>query len=488
MVVAKKHHELYQELGAIVGAKYVSDDYGALLSYTRDMSPFPPGKPQGAVVRPGSVEEVVELVRLANQTRTPLIPMGGKASLSGVPPGQPGRGIIVDMKRMDKVIKIDEANMAVTAQCGITLGELAAKVNEKGWDIPTAWMPIYADTIGGQISGYPGGGLSRYGCSIGGNSHYLLGLKVVLPNGRLVDTGTGEGSINTHRGHTWARGMNGPDPTGMFICDGGMFGIKVEATYRMYRPPKFQKSGVRCWDNLDGAYQALYELHETDPYLYMQPYALTILVGPEVAGIIGVEPAWTLFWLSIANSEEELELKHKNTEAVCVKHGGGAPEPALADLVGSLMLEAAEMGKMSGTGQMPYFEFHVCRRDLLEAYTWGREYLLSLFRERGILSDLSDMSKVKTVALIFPFGTGCGVISLVPFFDQNDRELERTIHELMVKFFEQVRRRGYAIEGSQGYQSRLKASQWTPEFYDYVLTQKKTLDPNNIMNPGVFFP
>ena len=111
MAVAKKRHELYRELGSIVGPKYVSDNKGVLLSYTRDMSLFPPAKPQGVVVRPGSTQEVVEIVRLANQTRTPLIPMGGKASISGVPKGQPGRGIIVDMRRMDKVIEIDEANM-----------------------------------------------------------------------------------------------------------------------------------------------------------------------------------------------------------------------------------------------------------------------------------------------------------------------------------------------------------------------------------------
>ena len=62
MVTAKKHHELYKELATIVGAKYVSDDYAVLLSYTRDMSTVPAGKPQGVAVRPGSVEEVVELV------------------------------------------------------------------------------------------------------------------------------------------------------------------------------------------------------------------------------------------------------------------------------------------------------------------------------------------------------------------------------------------------------------------------------------------
>ena len=135
MVQAKKRHELLDELGSIVGAKYVSDDYSVLLSYTRDVSTFPTGKPQGVIARPGSVDEVVEIVRLANQTRVPIIPMGGKASISGVPPGQPGRGIIVDMRRMDKVLDIDDlvaSDDTFFAITGITDGELVDGVKYFG--------------------------------------------------------------------------------------------------------------------------------------------------------------------------------------------------------------------------------------------------------------------------------------------------------------------------------------------------------------------
>jgi FAD/FMN-containing dehydrogenase len=76
----------------------------------------------------------------------------------------------------------------------------------------------------------------------------------------------------------------------------------------------------------------------------------------------------------------------------------------------------------------------------------------------------------------------------VPHFDQNNRELSEAIHEMWVEFLEQAMRRGYVIESSQGHESLLKARQMTPEFYNWLLTLKKTLDPNNIMNPGVYFP
>jgi len=486
MAVVKKHHELYEELGSIVGAKYVSDDLAVLLSYTRDMSPFPPGKPQGAVVRPGSVEEVVELVRLANQTRTPLIPIGGgKANLSGQPPGQPGRGIILDMKRMDKVIEIDEVNMAVTAQCGIIVGELMGKVNERGFDIPTASTPLYANSIGGHMSGYSGGGFSKYGFSIGPNSHYILGIKVVLPDGSVIDTGTGEGGVSAYRGNTWGRSVHGPDLTGMFIADGGIFGIKVEATYKMFRLPKFQKVGVRCWDNLDDAYQALYSMWETDPYLYMQPYAWGMIFGPEFVEFInpGAEPTWVFCWQSIGNSEEEIELKTKTTEAICIKHGGRVPDPAVTFYIDQFLAEQADMGKLATMGLEPFFEVLVSARDILEAHKWSREWFFNALAERGI-----DRTKITIMPVLLPFGPSCWDTVIAPFFDQNDKELHRTMHELMVEYLEQSRRRGYIIEGSQGYESKLRAISWTPEYYHYVRNLKKILDPNNIMNPGVYFP
>jgi len=486
MVVAKKHHELYEQLGSIVGAKYVTDDYGVLMTYTRDASVFPQQKPQGAVVRPGTVDEVVELVRLANQTRTPIIPQGGKASISGVPPGQPGRGIIVDMRRMDKVINIDEENQAVTAQCGIILGELLSKCQERGYEINTAAQPHYIDTIGGHISGIPGGGLGKR-FSMGFNWHAILGMKVVLPNGTVVDTGTGEGSLSTYRGQTWARCMHGPDFTGIFIGDGGIYGIKVEATYRMFRPPKFKKTGARCWDvdDLDQAYQALYELWETDPYLYMQRMTGGMILSPEVLPMFDptAEPKWLIFFINLGETQEEVDLKTKMTDKICAKHGGKAADSSIVAFTEKFMDAVQDLGKMATYGQFPLCELMLSRRDILEAYKWSREWLFEEFSKRGV-----DRNKFPIISVLLFAEPGHGMTSVTPLIDQSDKELHQKIYEIQVEYLEQAMRRGYVPEASQGHESRLKARQWTPEFYSFAMMLKKTLDPNNIMNPGVYFP
>jgi len=483
MVMARTHHELYQELGSIVGTQYVSDDYSVLLSYTKDTSCVPPASAQGVVARPGSTEEVVEIVRLANQTRTPLVPMGGKASISGVPRGQPGRAIIVDMRRMDKVLEIDEANMAVTAQCGITLGEMAGKVNEKGYDIHTAGVPHYINTLGGHISGEPGGGFGRYSYSIGWNYHYLLGVKVVLPNGDIVDTGTGQGSLSQYRGRSWARGMHGPDMAGLFVGDGGMFGVKVEATYRMFRLPKARKGNAYFFDTVDQAFVAYSELWDVDPYLYVQPYTSGMLLGPEYIDMIdpGGEKKWILFFINIGLSEEEVKLKYKIADECYTRHGGKQASPNVVNFTQTFLDFAHDMNNMATMGSVPLLELIVSRRDILDNYKWGREFFFNRLKEKGI------DTRMQLITGLLSSGPGYGMTTFIPFLDETDKELHREVYEMWGDFLELSAQRGYVMEATQGHMPRVQARYWTPEFYHFVRTMKKSLDPNNIMNPGVFF-
>ena len=70
---------------------------------------------------------------------------------------------------------------------------------------------------------------------------------------------------------------------------------------------------------------------------------------------------------------------------------------------------------------------------------------------------------------------------------REEQQRLKAIREIWMKFLEQARRRGYGIEATQGHMSREMAKSWTPEFYHFIRTMKHRMDPNNIMNPGVFF-
>ena len=155
--VTKEHHPLYEELCSIIGPEYVSDEEFVRRSYTRaasyGMMARVRGKTPGIAVRPGSTEEISEIVKLANKTRTPVVPKGGGGSISIFPPFYVGteENILIDTTRINKILEIDEDYMTVTTECGIILSRLSSKVRKKGFHLYTTDVPVHMDTVGGVL-------------------------------------------------------------------------------------------------------------------------------------------------------------------------------------------------------------------------------------------------------------------------------------------------------------------------------------------------
>ena len=179
------------------------------------------------MVRPSCTDEVVDIVKLANATKIPIVPSGGRASFYGTPKGLHGKGIVVDMTRMNKMLNFDEYNLTVTAEAGMTTSEFSTYIWDRGWDVHTAFQPFYPDTLGGQIAGFAGGGGGMELFVAGFNATHIPGVKVVLPDASIVQTGAGAGS-NVHCDMIYDRYPGNPDLTGLFIGDAGTFGIKVK--------------------------------------------------------------------------------------------------------------------------------------------------------------------------------------------------------------------------------------------------------------------
>ncbi len=127
------------ELEKIVGKENVLDKPEILKEYSADCS-FTVPKMPSAVVKPGNVKEVQEVVRWANQNRSALVPLS-----SGAPhfrgdtvPGVEG-ALIVDMRRMNKIIRIDKVNRVAIVEPGVTFGELQAALAGSGM---SAYLPL----------------------------------------------------------------------------------------------------------------------------------------------------------------------------------------------------------------------------------------------------------------------------------------------------------------------------------------------------------
>lgn len=300
------HHSLYSDLCEIAGARYVADSDFAAWAYSRDSSAYP-ARPPGIVVRPNNTEEVSEIVKLANRDKVPIIPRGGGTQYGGWPPGEPGKSICVDMTRMNRILAVNELNSTITVEAGITGSELEERLRHKGLYAHTTFSPPDSVTVGGALCGVFGGGGKMFG-SIATNCHEIVGVKAVLPNGDIIETGT---RTNKHS-PMFYRGAFGPDLTGIFIGSLGIFGIVTEVTQELHKiqPHAGEGAVVYKYERLDDAYQALVKMGQHEPKLCSQ------------GGIFGRAPFdmenkdWMLNYQCVGYTREEVDRKLETTAAI----------------------------------------------------------------------------------------------------------------------------------------------------------------------------
>ncbi len=128
-------------LAAIVGAEHVADDGALLDEYASDHSDAPAGRPV-AIVRPGTAAEVQRIVAWANETATPLVPVssGGPHFHGDTVPSAPG-AVMLDLRRLDRILRIDRRNRMVVIEPGVTYPQLQAALAEQGMRVTPPLLP-----------------------------------------------------------------------------------------------------------------------------------------------------------------------------------------------------------------------------------------------------------------------------------------------------------------------------------------------------------
>ncbi len=150
--------------------------------YSEDMAGF--RKVPAAVVKPESEEQVQEIVRIAARHRIPLIPRGGGSSLTGA---VVGRGaLILDLSKMNRILKVDLLNWYVHCEVGLVLEDLNAALEPHGFFFPPDPSSSPLCTVGGIIAECAGGmKCVKYGTV----KDWVYALKAVLANGEIVKLG-----------------------------------------------------------------------------------------------------------------------------------------------------------------------------------------------------------------------------------------------------------------------------------------------------------
>lgn len=236
------------EIIGIVGRDHTFTSASDRLSYSLDTYWAPralldlgaePDLPD-VVVAPGSVEEVVELIKLANIYRIPVIPFGGGSGSQGAILPVYG-GMVIDLKRLKRIIDIDEVSGTVTVQAGIVGYDLEAALNARGWTFPHYPASVHAATIGGSLACRGSGTVStKYGKA----EDLVLSVEVVLPNGDVMRTLP----VPNHAA--------GPGILQNFVGAEGIFGIVTEATLRITPLPKTRRFTAFLFPDLASGMEA----------------------------------------------------------------------------------------------------------------------------------------------------------------------------------------------------------------------------------------
>ncbi len=128
--------EIKDDLIRIVGAENVIDDPATLDVYSKDHSFIPPMKPL-MVVKPKNADEVQGIVKWANQSRTPLVPVSsGQPHFRGDTVPSSGEAVIVDLSGMNRIIMMDRRNRVTIVEPGVTFSKLQPELAKEGLRLP----------------------------------------------------------------------------------------------------------------------------------------------------------------------------------------------------------------------------------------------------------------------------------------------------------------------------------------------------------------
>lgn len=184
-----------------------------------------------AVIRPADTRMLADAARVITTAGYALIARGGGMTYTGGYTPETSETVIVDLEDLQGVVDFDARNMTVTVRSGTTWETLYKTLEPYGLRVP------FFGTFSGRRATV-GGGLSNGAVFFGTARHgsaadQVLGLEVVLADGRILRTG----QASFRNGKPFYR-TNGPDLTGLFLHDGGAFGIKSEATLKLIEMPR----------------------------------------------------------------------------------------------------------------------------------------------------------------------------------------------------------------------------------------------------------
>lgn len=462
-------------LKTILGEEYVSDspvERVASAGHRQPTNVFYPRIPD-IVVMPQTTEQVSKILRLANREMVPVVPKAAGSSQYGTNVNLEG-GILMDLTLMDRILDIDDENMVVTAEGGCS----TYKLIKACWD-SDLFLSIGPEFQSGvqiganvstNITGHFVGRTGRLG-------DLIVGMEVVLPTGEIVTLGSGAYKLGY--GH-YCRYVGGMDLLGLFINSGGTTGVVTKVAIRLVQKPPEMVYIAYAWprSKIQEVAKAHYELQRYSNILNIQLWNRMVAVGFLKDFPVPKNAEFIMNINQDANTKEEAEIKEAQVREVCEKYGG----MDLGDF----------WSRLAGPPNFAWFNMYAdyWRLNIERPGCAVVPEFTSPTLKFPEIYELTEQVSKKYGFDMFFWYSWAEKNAMAPYpgisFDSSKAEVVERMKNWWNEYHLELVKKGCAQYLIGANYPRETWEQLGPA-YELMKKVKRSLDPNNILNPGVLF-
>ncbi len=437
-------------------------------------------------VLPTSTEQVAAVVRIANDLRIPVVPRDGGTGLTdGAVPLR--GGIVVDVKRMNQIHELDLVNRTVTVGTGINMLKLNEELARHGLMYPDDPASYPCSLVGGRIGT---SGWSLIGARYGHTRDLVLSFDHVLPTGEILHVGDGFG-------HKITKSSSGYQLKHLFMGHQGTLGIATRATLKLFGKPEAELSPFWSFDNYDDAYACTGALARAGVATFagavlFDEWKVAYLRRDDEAYIPQPADVRALVCAVMYGYDDEVRAGGKRLFRLAKEHGARylGDEISEGDWAARHDRYATPLHGRTKDGQVIPMSWHcedaAVNYSAVPAVTKAWHQIVADLRRRTDVFDDWGM---------FAYTSGSTGADYLTEIDIGiwEQQLDDKAWQLWVRAKRDIAAASLAAGGSISAchgSCREGEVDLVPEElgrgFDVMLDIKRTLDPNNIMNPGKY--
>ncbi len=417
----------------------------------------------GAVIFVTSTEEVSRLLKYANEKGLKIVTRGSGTGLSGG--SIPSEScVVLCTTKMNKVLEVDTQNLTMMVEPGVVTLEISNEAAKNGLFYPPDPGSMKISTIGGNVAENSGG---LRGLKYGVTRNYIMGLELVLPDGRVMWTG-----------NKCVKDVAGYSIKDLIIGSEGTLGIITKVLLKLIPKPQTKSTMVATFDQMDTAAQAVSDIIAAQiiPCTLEFLDRTTIHCVEDYAKIGLPLDCESLLLMETDGHPAVVKEESEKMVAICKKLGCKEVRVAANDEEAE-KLASARRTAFSALARM-------APTTILEDATVPRSHLAEMIR---YVNQVAEKYALK----IGTFGhMGDGNLHPTFLTDERNKDEMKRVHQAFTEIFEKAVSLGGTITGEHGI--GLAKKEFLPDFVgkpqmDLLRTVRNAMDPKNTLNPGKIF-